>query len=559
MSVIRVGRAFAALAAIAIVALGAGPARAATSAGQPTRAVMILLDVNASFPAADATAETAAAGAYLSALPSDVQAGLITFYGAWALVTHPTTDRQALAAAITAAPRAGMRSTGLADALAAAQAELSALGPSVTGRVIVLSDAEELTGSVPAAKVPVDVVTWTFESDDIATALQNLATASGGSAVAPADAASLASAFPAVTPSPTPTAVQVAPHAGYPAKASSRLPASVPWHFSAPLLVAVGALVLAIAAIVVLGAGLSTSGRRGRRLAGQVAQYGPTHAAVRPVDSDAPADMRAKVAGAAVGLAERALEVRGTNRTLAARLDIAGMTIRPAEFVVLGACGSLVLAAGLTILLGTFLIGVPAGLLAGWLGMRLLVSIRMGRRRAAFGEHLPDVLQLLASSLQSGFSLAQALDAVVREGSQPAAAEFSRALGEARIGADLADALDGVAERMDSQDMRWTVMAIRIQRSVGGNLAEVLRNTMATMRERSFLRRHVKGLSAEGRLSAYILVALPIVLGGWLFYSARSYMQLLYTTTFGLMMLSGAIALVIVGAFWMRALIKVEV
>jgi tight adherence protein B len=196
---------------------------------------------------------------------------------------------------------------------------------------------------------------------------------------------------------------------------------------------------------------------------------------------------------------------------------------------------------------------------AGWLGARLLLSVRIGRRRTAFDEQLPDVLQLLASSLQSGFSLAQALDAVVREGSQPAAGEFSRALGEARIGADLADALDSVAARMDSQDMRWTVMAIRIQRSVGGNLAEVLRNTIATMRERAYLRRHVKALSAEGRLSAYILVALPILLGGWLFYSARSYMELLYTTTFGLIMLSGAIVLVVIGAFWMRAFIKVEV
>jgi tight adherence protein B len=286
-----------------------------------------------------------------------------------------------------------------------------------------------------------------------------------------------------------------------------------------------------------------------------VAQYGPAQSDRSPADRDSDS----KVAGAALGLAERALQVRGTGRTLADRLDLAGMTIRPAEYVVLGACASFVLAACLTILLGSFLIGVPAGLVAGWLGARLLLSVRIGRRRTAFDEQLPDVLQLLASSLQSGFSLAQALDAVVREGSQPAAGEFSRALGEARIGADLADALDSVAARMDSQDMRWTVMAIRIQRSVGGNLAEVLRNTIATMRERAYLRRHVKALSAEGRLSAYILVALPILLGGWLFYSARSYMELLYTTTFGLIMLSGAIVLVVIGAFWMRAFIKVEV
>jgi Flp pilus assembly protein TadB len=517
---------------------------------------MILLDVNASFPAADFTTEKAAATAYLDALPSDVRAGLITFYGLSNLVTSPTTDRQTVAAAISSASPDGERSTGLAGGLASARSALAALGPSVDARIVVLSDAEELTGTVPASAVPVDVVTWAFESDDNAAALQSLAAASSGRAVGPADAATLASAFTAVTPSPAPSVVHSSSHA---APASSPLPASAPWRFSALLLVAVGALVLAILAIAVAASGISSAGRRGRQLAGMVAQYGPAHAAHRPNDGADQGSSRSKVAGAAIGLAERALEVGGTDRTLATRLDVAGMTIRPAEFVVLGACASFVLAAGLTILVGSFLIGVPAGLLAGWLGMRLLVSLRMGRRRAAFSDQLPDVLQLLASSLQSGFSLAQALNAVVREGSQPAAAEFSRALGEARIGADLADALDGVAARMDSQDMRWSVMAIRIQRSVGGNLAEVLRNTIATMRERAFLRRHVKALSAEGRLSAYILVALPILLGGWLFYSSRSYMQLLYTTTFGLMMLAGAIALVIVGAFWMRALIKVEV
>jgi len=556
VSMLRAVRAVAAVAAVAVVAFGAGTAHATISSPAPTRAVMILLDVNTTFPAADAGAENAAAQAYLNALPADVRAGLITFYGSWNLVTRPTTDRHTVATAISSAPRVGVRSTGLPEALTGARSALSALGQSVDARVVVLSDAEELTGTLPASAVPVDVVTWAFESDDDAVALQSLAAASGGKSVGPAAAATLASAFAALAPSPVPSAVPPPHHT---ATAVAPLPASAPWRFSAPLLAAVGAMVVAIIAIVVIASGLSRSGRRGRQLAGMVAQYGPSHAARRPEDSVERRNSRGKVADAAVGLAERALEVRGIDRTLAARLDVAGLTIRPAEFVVLGACASFVLAAGLTILVGNFLIGVPAGLLVGWLGMRLLVSLRMGRRRAAFGDQLPDVLQLIASSLQSGFSLAQALDAVVREGSQPAAAEFSRALGEARIGADLADALDGVGARMDSQDMRWSVMAIRIQRSVGGNLAEVLRNTIATMRERAFLRRHVKALSAEGRLSAYILVALPILLGGWLFYSSRSYMQLLYTTTFGLMMLTGAIALVVIGAFWMRALIKVEV
>jgi len=551
VNVTRAGRSAAALAALAAVAFGAGAA-SASSTVRPVRAVMILLDVNQSFPAAQAAAEQSAAVRYVRALPHDVRAGLITFSGSWTLAMRPTAAHQAVVAAIASAPRSDFVSTGLASGLADARSAMSVLGPTAVTRLLVLSDAEGLTGSAPTSAVPVDVVPWRIESDDNQPMLVSLAAASGGRVAAPPAAASLAAAFPASVPV---SAASQPPATQSPARNASPPPATAPWRFSAPLLGSIAALVVAIAVIVLLASGVSVSGRRGRRLAGQVGLYGPVHAAKKPVEQE----KQGKVAGAAVGLAERALQARGTDRPLAERLDLAGLTIKPAEFVVLGTCVTFVLAAGLTVLIGTFWIGVPAGLVSGWLSMRLLLSIRIGRRRAAFAEQLPDVLQLIASSLQSGFSLAQAMDAVVREGSQPAAAEFSRALGETRIGADLADALDGVAARMDSQDMRWSVMAIRIQRSVGGNLAEVLRNTIATMRERAFLRRHVKALSAEGRLSAYILVALPLLLGGWLFYSSQSYMRLLYTTPFGLMMLIGAAVLVVVGSLWMRALIKVEV
>jgi Flp pilus assembly protein TadB len=548
----RVGRAVAALAALTAVAIGAGTASASSSSTRPVRAVMILLDVNQSFPAAQASAEQSAAVSYLKALPRDVRAGLITFNGSWTLVMRPTAARQPVAAAIRSAPRSGFVATGLSGALAEARSAMSSLGPMADMRVLVLSDAEALTGPDPTSTLPTDVVAWRIESDDNRPMMLSLAAASGGRAAVPAAAATLAAAFPAVTSS---QAVQPGVSRPVAVPATSQLSVSAPWHMSARLLGSVGALVAAFALIVLVASGVSISGRRGRRLAGQVGQYGPARTVDKPVSQES----QGKVAGVAIGLAERALQARGADRTLGERLDLAGLTMKPAEFVVLGACVCFVLAGGLTILVRTFFIGVPAGLIAGWLGMRLLLSVRIGRRRAAFGDQLPDVLQLVASSLQSGFSLAQAIDAVVREGSQPAAGEFARALGETRIGADLADALDGVAARMDSQDMRWSVMAIRIQRTVGGNLAEVLRNTIATMRERAFLRRHVKALSAEGRLSAYILIALPLLLGGWLFYSSGSYMRLLYTTPFGLMMLIGAAVLVVVGSFWMRALIKVEV
>jgi tight adherence protein B len=318
------------------------------------------------------------------------------------------------------------------------------------------------------------------------------------------------------------------------------------------LIVVLALVFAALFMLALLMTGSMSGGHRGRDVADRIERYGPRHA-------PAPAGRGSSGAGGAVGWVTSLLQSTNSERGLAERLDLAGSGRRPAEWVLLGIGGSALLAAALTLATGNLLIGVLGGALIGWLGMHAVLSIRIGRRRAAFSDQLPDVLQLIAGSLQSGFSLPQAVDAVVREGTQPAADEFSRALAEARIGADLEDALSRVADRMDSTDLRWTVMAIRIQREVGGNLAEVLRTTVGTMRERAFLRRQVSALSAEGRLSAYVLVALPVALGAWFFYSDPSYMRPLYTTLIGLVMLVGSAALVVVGAFWMRRLIKIEV
>jgi tight adherence protein B len=263
-------------------------------------------------------------------------------------------------------------------------------------------------------------------------------------------------------------------------------------------------------------------------------------------------------AGAAASSVERLLGA-GVQERLALRLDQAGINRKPADWIVLGCVGSVVLAVLLTVLTGIPLLGILIGALAGWLAMRLIVSTRISRRQAAFADQLPDVLGVMAGSLQSGFSLPQALDAVIREDTQPIAGEFSRALAETRIGGELETALDRVAERMGSKDLRWSVEAIRIQRSVGGNLVEVLRTTGDTMRERASVRRHVRALSAEGRLSAYILVALPILVGGWLFLIRGAYMRPLYTTPLGLVMLTAGVVLVAVGSVWMRNVVKVEV
>jgi tight adherence protein B len=147
----------------------------------------------------------------------------------------------------------------------------------------------------------------------------------------------------------------------------------------------------------------------------------------------------------------------------------------------------------------------------------------------------------------------------VRDAGQPTAKELSRALAETRIGSDLEDSLDRLSHRMGSSNLQWTTMAIRIQRQVGGNLAETLRTTAGTLRERESLHRHVKGLSAEGRLSAYILIAMPIGLFLFMNMVNHEYLSLLWTEPLGWLMLVFALVSLSIGIVWMRKVVTVEV
>lgn len=270
----------------------------------------------------------------------------------------------------------------------------------------------------------------------------------------------------------------------------------------------------------------------------------------------------ASVTAQLVGLGERVMATReSTSRTMDL-LQRADLPWRSGEWAVLRVIslvlglvvGYALLHGGLLTLLG-LLLGGAVGLFAPDLVLKFLAK----RRSRKFDAQMPDILMLIASSLSTGFSLMQALDACSTDVAQPAAKEFSRVMAETRIGADVEDALDRLADRMGSANMAWIAMAIRIQRSVGGNLAETLRNTAATLRERESLLRHVKALSAEGKLSAYILVLLPV---GLFLYEAqvnRPYIELLWTTIYGWgMLIFSAISLAI-GIVWMNAVVKVKV
>jgi Flp pilus assembly protein TadB len=547
----------AALAHDAVPSRAADPVRAAVAsrtAASP-RVAFILIDTNASPSTTRLPNERQQAMTYAHALPADVEVGLIVFGDNWRTALRPTTSRSALAAALGLVKPAGNTSNGIRQALPGAVAEIGQLGASAHSRILVLSNGELLGQPVPVPSVPVDVVATSDDPDDFPATLRRLATASGGTVGSATDVAALAAVFPPLRTSPTPTPRPT--HSTRPPAPAASGSAQRPGLTLGSVLMVVFVAFFALALIAIRS---MRQGERRLPLAGQIERYGPTavSTAAAPVARQQEAS-DSKVTRRAVGLMSQVLQSRRSEPRLARRLDRAGISRQPAEWALLCVCVCVTLVAVCTLLLGDPVLGVLLGVVMGWAAMHLVLNLKISKRRGAFDDQLPNVLQLIASSIQSGFSLAQAFDAVVREDVQPASGEFARALAETRLGVDLADALDGIVDRLESTDLGWVVMAIRIQRETGGNLAEVLRNTVATMRERAYLRRQVRTLSAEGRLSAYVLLALPVLIGGWLFFSDPTYMHPLYTTFMGVSMLVIATVLVVVGALWMRNLINVEV
>ena len=257
---------------------------------------------------------------------------------------------------------------------------------------------------------------------------------------------------------------------------------------------------------------------------------------------------------------ERTAELAGGGGALAkldARLDQADLKVSALE-AVLFTIGGLVVVGILGLVAGGPLVALSFLLLFGLAPFALLSQLA-SRRRKAFTQQLPDTLQLLASSLRAGYSLTQGLDAVAQEVEDPTGRELRRVVLETRLGRDMESALEDLAARMQSKDFDWVVMAIRIQREVGGNLAELLTNVAETMISRERLRREVSALTAEGRLSAIIVGALPFLIGIAVTVLNPGYINVLFTNPLGKIMLLGATVLMLVGFVWMKKTIEIDV
>jgi tight adherence protein B len=249
---------------------------------------------------------------------------------------------------------------------------------------------------------------------------------------------------------------------------------------------------------------------------------------------------------------------RGFINQIETALDQANLPLRPGEAIA-GIIG-IALVFGLLVMVyqQSLVWGVVAAAIVLGVAVMLIQGIA-ARHKTKFENQLPDTLNLLSTSLRSGYSLLQAVEAVAAEAPEPTAREFGRAMNETRLGRSPVAALKQVADRMESLDFDWAVLAISIQREVGGNLAEVLQTAADTMLQRNRLRREMKALTAEGRVSAYVLGALPIFLFLFLFLTRRSYLQPMLDSTTGLIALGGAVLLLVAGIFWLSRIVKVDV
>ncbi|WP_445153697.1 type II secretion system F family protein [Arthrobacter sp. Hor0625] len=275
----------------------------------------------------------------------------------------------------------------------------------------------------------------------------------------------------------------------------------------------------------------------------------------RPVEVS-PDSSLSRVAGSAVQLADTFFARRKIRLFNRDALEQAGLRLGQGDFYVLLLVGAFVGAlAGFVV--GGPLVAIALVLLAPVAG-HLLLTVLAGKRRARFDEQLSDTLQLLSGGLRAGHSILRAIDAAGSESQSPTAEEMRRVITETSLGRDLLASLNDTAERMRNEDFVWVAQAIQINREVGGNLAEVLDQVNETIRERSEIKGHIRSLAAEGKFSAYILMAMPVGIVLMLMLVNPGYMNVMFTNPLGWGMIAASVILMTIGGLWMRKIIDLK-
>ncbi|MBG6085414.1 type II secretion system F family protein [Zhihengliuella flava] len=276
----------------------------------------------------------------------------------------------------------------------------------------------------------------------------------------------------------------------------------------------------------------------------------------RPTATVGSSSPMARLGQAAVTAVDTRIGANGGGWLGADALEDAGIRRAPAEMMVLTIIASVV-AGTAGWVLGGF-IAALLGVAAAPVAVLVTLRVRAERRRSAFDDQLPDLLMTLAGSLRAGHSVVRALDGAAREFAAPMNEVLSRVVNEARVGRNLEITMQEAAARMRSEDFAWVAEAIRINREVGGDLARVLDQVGQTIRERAEIKGQVRALSAEGRISAYILIALPFALAAIMSVMNPDYVGTLVSHPIGILLLVVGALLIIIGSIVLHRMIRIE-
>lgn len=318
------------------------------------------------------------------------------------------------------------------------------------------------------------------------------------------------------------------------------------------------ALVLAVAGVGLAIWSLGSMVLRGdEELAGLLDRYASDHRGAPEQEGDGGIGQTAFVKRALV-ITENLARDRGVLVKTERLLEKGDVPLRPAEALFLYGVAVVVVML-LSAVLTQHVLAVVLLTAIGALLPVLFVKFKTARRFSKFEAQLPDALQLLAGTLRAGYSLPQGLEAVSHEIEDPMGVELRRVMSEARLGRELEEALESAAARLDSPDFAWAVMAVGIQREVGGNLNELLLTVSETMVARSRLRGEVRALTAEGKMSAIILGGLPPALGGVMWIMNPDYINTLFNETIGQIFIALAMFSGTIGMLWMKKVITIDV
>lgn len=248
------------------------------------------------------------------------------------------------------------------------------------------------------------------------------------------------------------------------------------------------------------------------------------------------------------------LDRRGSLRTA---LDRAGLPVRPGEYLVMTAAAMLAGGVILAAATSTPLLGV-IGAVAVALGARHLPRVRAARRGRRLEAQLPGAFSIIASSMASGHTFLRSVQMLRGQAPAPLSEELDRVVAETMLGQELIDALDHMADRYDIVDLRWVVHAVRTQQQTGGKVSDILHTMAGFMRTREEVRREVQVLSAEGRVSAYVLIGLPVAIGLALQVIDPAYLRPFFRGA-GLIGLGACVAMLAIGYGVIRRMVDIKV